>query len=51
MSKPKGTKSPSSRNRDEGVLTAANLNRRADQYGITDATTNRKKIGFEVIVL
>ena len=49
MSKPKGTKSPSSRNRDEGVLTAANLNRRADQYGITDATTNRKKIGFEVI--
>lgn len=48
MSKPKGTKSPSSRNRDEGMLTAANLNRRPDQYGITDATTNRKQIGFEV---
>ena len=48
MNKPKGTKSPSSRNRNEGVLTAANLNRRADDYGITDATTNRKQIGFEV---
>jgi hypothetical protein len=48
MNKPKGTKSPSSRNRNEGVLTAANLNRRADDYGITDATTNRKQISFEV---
>ena len=47
MSKPTGTKSPSGRNR-QGQLTAANLNRRADDYGITDATTNRKKIGFEV---
>ena len=40
------SKSPG-RNR-QGQLTAANLNRRADDYGITDATTNRKQIGFEV---
>ena len=42
------SKSPSGRNRDQGKLTSANLNRRGDQYGITDATTNRKQIGFEV---
>lgn len=34
--------------RNRPGLTAANLNRRADDYGITDATTNRKQIGFEV---
>jgi len=37
MSKP-----PSSRNRDQGKLTAANLNRRGDQYGITDDTQVKK---------
>jgi hypothetical protein len=41
------SKSPSGRNR-QGQLTAANLNRRPDQYGITDATKS-KQIGFEVI--
>jgi hypothetical protein len=41
------SKSPSGRNRDQGKLTSANLNRRGDQYGITDAT-KYKQIGFEV---
>jgi len=35
------SKSPSSRNRQQGMLTAANLNRRGDQYGITDDTQGK----------
>ena len=35
------SKSPSSRNRQQGMLTAANLNRRPHQYNITDATQGK----------
>ena len=41
-------KSSLSPGRNRPGLTAANLNRRADDYGITDATTNHKQIGFDV---